>query len=62
MKSFRDICFRRSWADHAAYSLVANMLDPVHETRIGIEEVLASVGALLRQARKDGTDDVVMTE
>ncbi|UPL02588.1 hypothetical protein LCI18_013522 [Fusarium solani-melongenae] len=62
MKSFIDICSPSSWADRAAYSLVANMLDPVHETRIGIKEVLASVGALLCQARKDGTDDVVMTE
>lgn len=62
MKSFRETCSPRSWADRAACSLVANMLDPVHETRIGIEEVLASVGALLRQAQKDGTDDVVMTE
>jgi serine/threonine protein kinase len=62
MKSFRDIFSPRSWADREASSLVANMLDPVHETRIDIKEVFASVGALLRQARKDGTDDVVMTE
>ncbi|KAM0429619.1 hypothetical protein ACHAPT_006223 [Fusarium lateritium] len=60
LKSFKDICLTKSWVDGAAYSLVSSMLDPVHENRIGIEGVLASVGNLIRQAREDGGDDDVI--
>ncbi|KAM6516174.1 hypothetical protein FALCPG4_014364 [Fusarium falciforme] len=62
MKSFRDIYSPRSWEDHAAYPLVTTMLNPVHETRIGINGVRAYIGGLLRTARRDGVGDVVMTE
>ncbi|KAJ4248046.1 hypothetical protein NW757_008679 [Fusarium falciforme] len=59
MRALRDIYHPESRADHAAYSLVTSMLNPVHEARIDIEGVLASIRGLLCPPSEG--DDVIMT-
>ncbi|RSL73897.1 hypothetical protein CEP54_000104 [Fusarium duplospermum] len=60
MKSFREIYLLRSRADHVAYSLVSRMLNPVHEARIDIEGVLASVESLVRLASQEEARRAIM--
>lgn len=47
IRSFKEICLSGSRADYEAYSLVSSMLNPVHEARIDIEKILASIRGLL---------------
>ncbi|RSL61521.1 hypothetical protein CEP53_005054 [Fusarium sp. AF-6] len=62
MRALRDICFPGSRVDREAYLLVSSMLNPVHEARIDIQGVIASIRGLLRQSREGEADDVIMTD